>query len=176
MIFFGHELMFLLRKARFLLAFFATLLMWVFHERLWLMLKPRYFAELTVPNLVPCKLYSFVIGFLLFVTLKTSHLYGLNCMSKVDSHCCNEWEFYSKTLNLHGNILALQINTHAMNNNRWDQKCKALLHNQFLLWDCMTVHSNFVDENVMRCVALYRKQIEQDWRYICVGKLLVYRF
>jgi hypothetical protein len=28
---------------------------------------------------------------------------------------------------------------------------------------CMPVHSNFVDENVMRSVALYRKQIEQDW-------------
>jgi hypothetical protein len=39
----------------------------------------------------------------------------------------------------------------------------------------MPVHSNFVDENVMRGVALYRKQIGQDWRYIRVGKLLVYR-
>jgi len=26
----------------------------------------------------------------------------------------------------------------------------------------MTIHSNFVDENVMRSVALYRKQIGQD--------------
>jgi hypothetical protein len=32
----------------------------------------------------------------------------------------------------------------------------------------MTVHSNFVDENVMRSVALYRKQIGQNWRYIQV--------
>ena len=38
----------------------------------------------------------------------------------------------------------------------------------------MTVHSHFVDENIMRSVALYRKQIGQDWRYICVGKLLVF--
>jgi hypothetical protein len=39
------------------------------------------------------------------------------------------------------------------------------------------VHSKFVDENVMCSVALYRKQIEQDWRYIRVaGKLLVYGF
>jgi hypothetical protein len=32
----------------------------------------------------------------------------------------------------------------------------------------------FVDENVMCSVALYRKQIGQDWRYIRVGKLLVF--
>ena len=32
----------------------------------------------------------------------------------------------------------------------------------------VAVYSNFVDENVMRSVALYRKQIEQDWRYIRV--------
>jgi hypothetical protein len=31
-----------------LLTFFATLLMWVFHERLWLKLRLRYFAELTL--------------------------------------------------------------------------------------------------------------------------------
>jgi hypothetical protein len=34
--------MLLLRKTRLLLAFFATLLMWVFHERLWLKLRPGY--------------------------------------------------------------------------------------------------------------------------------------
>ena len=67
-------------------------------ERLWLTLRPRYFAELTVPNLVPCKLYSFVIVFLLFVTLKTPHLSGLNCMSQVDSHCCKASRSFCKIL------------------------------------------------------------------------------
>ena len=48
--------------------------------------------------LVPCKLYSFVIDFLLFVTLKTSHLSGLNCMSQVNSHCCKASMSFCKIL------------------------------------------------------------------------------
>ena len=109
--------MFLLRKALLLLAFFVTLLMWVFHERLWLKLRPRYFAELTVPNLVPCKLYSFVIGFLLFVTLKTSHLSGLNCMSQFDPHCCKASRSFCKML-VSSELLIFRYSRQSSANNR----------------------------------------------------------
>jgi hypothetical protein len=64
--------MFLMRKVRLLLAFLATVLMWVFHERLWLKLRPRYFAELTVPNLVPNELPAEAVSASTVDAFKTS--------------------------------------------------------------------------------------------------------
>jgi hypothetical protein len=67
--------------------------------------------------LVPCKLYSFVIDFLLFVTLKTSHLSGLNCMSQVDSHCCKASRSFCKIL-VSSELLIFRHSRQSSANNR----------------------------------------------------------
>jgi hypothetical protein len=46
--------MFLLKKTLMLFAFLVTVPMWWFHDKLWLMLRPMYFAFITNSNVFPC--------------------------------------------------------------------------------------------------------------------------
>ena len=68
LIIFGQELMFLLKKALMLFAFFVTVLC----DKLWLMLRPRYQAFLTSSNVFPCIVqFLHVSGFLMLATRRT---------------------------------------------------------------------------------------------------------
>jgi hypothetical protein len=57
------------------------------------------------------------MGPLLFVTLKTSHLSGLNCMSQVDSHCCKASRSFCKIL-VSSELLIFRYSRQSSANNR----------------------------------------------------------
>jgi hypothetical protein len=133
--------MFLLRKARLLLAFFATLLMWVFHDRLWLMLRHRYFARLFTAD---CLLYrkikssgdtnilqkdldalqqwesTWLMQFnpdIISVRSWGLRIKGNQNMSQVDSHCCKASRSFCKIL-VSSELLIFRYSRQSSANNR----------------------------------------------------------
>ena len=77
------------RNARVLLAFLQTLSTWVLHDRLLVMLIPRYLAQLVLLRISLWMVYVNGMQLLLLVIVMTSHLLGLKSISQSCSHCCS---------------------------------------------------------------------------------------
>ena len=94
-------------KARLLLAFLVVASTWTFHKRSSEMTTPRYFPVLVIVRSWPWIWYVASTGFLLLVTLTTSHLLGLNDICPSCSH-------FSMPVNL--------IQAYLLNFDEWCQK------------------------------------------------------
>ena len=76
------------RKAVVLFAFLHTLSIWLFHDKFWLMVIPRYFPLDVMFNSFPWMKYDDGMILRLVVMRITSHLSGLKCICQSRSQYC----------------------------------------------------------------------------------------
>ena len=78
------------RKPRVLLALDLTLPMWSSHFRWLLIVTPRYLLLLTASSVWPCRVYWWLMVFLLLVTWITVHFCGWNSICHSRSHLASD--------------------------------------------------------------------------------------